>query len=512
MQETDFRNMDRKRLSLAEITASSGLMEERKAMGIVRALCSRLMDEREVKEADLAAFHPKTILLSSEGTISFSGDTVPESVREAYYPPEYVRGSTPRESVLIYGMGILLLFLVTGHERKTGMDAGIKNRALKNVINRCTALDTRRRFQSLMEVRAALNRELVFPRKRMVGLALTVGMCIMAVSSFYMYTSGRTIGQTEGRSVGYQNGYKDGYDTAVTDAPGIGVEDIVFPEEYGNLPGNLHSKEGAFAVVGDDYIYFTCNGRIYQMDPYTRETSVLTRHKTVASLNYWQGYLYYFTEDALVRMDVGSGQEETVNSRFRGQFCIYNSTIYLDDEVSTGYLYGIDTVSLETRQLNSRKTFDYLNVVDGQLFFADPEISDNLFRCDYDGGNMIRLLSKACRDIELYGDSVYCLTKEKDEPGGADTLVSMNSAGGEAYVMTAQPVSRFIAVKNGIFYISSLSGNLEWMTTDGRTRYTICTSAVSDFNLAGRWIFYRLAGDNTLYRMRINGSDRERVS
>ena len=114
MQETVFRNTDKKRLSLAETIASGGPMDERKAMDIARALCSRLMGESEVKEADLSAFHPNTILLSSEGTISFSGDAVPESAKEAYLPPEYVRGSTPRESVLIYSMGILLLFLTTG--------------------------------------------------------------------------------------------------------------------------------------------------------------------------------------------------------------------------------------------------------------------------------------------------------------------------------------------------------------------------------------------------------------
>ena len=50
------------------------------------------------------------------------------------------------------------------------------------------------------------------------------------------------------------------------------------------------------------------------------------------------------------------------------------------------------------------------------------------------------------------------------------------------------------------------------MTPDGKTRYTVSASAVSDFNLAERWIFYRAGGDNALYRMRLDGSDSVRLS
>ena len=75
--------------------------------------------------------------------------------------------SSVARNVIIYGIGMLLLYLTTGQEKKTAMDAGIKNPTLKSLINRCTALDSRRRFQSLTEVRAVLNRELVFPRRRM---------------------------------------------------------------------------------------------------------------------------------------------------------------------------------------------------------------------------------------------------------------------------------------------------------------------------------------------------------
>lgn len=229
--------------------------------------------------------------------------------------------------------------------------------------------------------------------------------------------------------------------------------------------------------------------------------------KYTAELNYWGGYLFYLTEEALVRMNLKNGQEEGVSDSLRGHFCIYNGTLFLDDEKGSGYLYGIDTDSLEIRQLNAETRLDCLNAEDGSLFYADPKNGSCLFSCDYDGGNLKRLLSRPCAGVTLCGGRIYCLTTGENSNGDTNILVSMDPEGSDLDVLTDQPVTRFIAGENGIFYISAPSGYLEWMTPDGKTRYTVCAEAVADFNLAGRWIFYRIAGDDALYRMRIDGSD-----
>ena len=71
MRKTDFRFTDKKRLSLADIVLAAGPMEERKALGIAKALCSRLIDETGLSESDLTAFNPNTILLSSKNLSLF---------------------------------------------------------------------------------------------------------------------------------------------------------------------------------------------------------------------------------------------------------------------------------------------------------------------------------------------------------------------------------------------------------------------------------------------------------
>lgn len=498
--------------SLAEIIAENGPMEERKAMGIAKVLCGRLIEEAAAEESALPAFHPQTILLSPDGKLSFSGESVSEQARETYLPPEYAKGYTSKESVLIYSIGILLLFLVTGRETKSAMNTGIRNKVLRETINRCTALDSRQRFRSLMEVRSALSRELIFPKKRLFFALVALALCLAAAVSVQMFLRGRSGGNSSGTGTGYKNGYRDGYEAGISDAPGIGIEDAELPEQYGNLSGNLNSEKGAFAAAGGGFVFYADSGRVYQMDPYNEHTVLLSEHETACSLNYWEGYLYYLTEDALVRLNLKNGTEETVSGSLRGRFCIYDGTLYVDDEESNGYLYGIDLKTLEAKQLNGRTDFPYLNLSDGSLFYADPDSGGYLFRCDYDGGNGSRLLGRPCRDISLCQEKLYCLTTEDQGSGSACLLAGMDFMGRDLEILTSQPVSRFVAGEDGIFYVSSETGFLEWMTPDGKTRYTVTTSAVSDFNLAERWIFYRTGGDNALYRMRTDGSDSVRLS
>jgi len=512
MRKTAIQFTEGKRMSLAQIIASGGPMKPRRAMEIARALCERLREETDKTDAGLPVLHPQAVLLSPQGTIAFSKTPVPDSAKEIYLPPEYIRGVTSRESVSIYGLGILLLFLVTGKTRKTQTDVGIRNRALKTVIDRCTSIDSRRRFQSLPEVYAHLNRELRFPRKRMLGILLALVLCIAAAVSAHLFIRGRTQGEAEGNETGYRNGYGNGYVSGLSDAPGIGIEDTKMPEMYGNFPGNLNAENGAFAVSGGEYLYYGNQGRICRMDPYSGEVSVLCEHETVSGLNYWDGSLFYLTENALVRMDPESGEEETVTENIGGRFCIYNGTLFLEDEKSTGYLYSIDAQTLEIRQLNGGTVHDALNVAETSLYYADPEKNGYLFRSDYDGGNAVRLLSKPCTDLDLCGGSVYCLTSDGEENGSIDILTHMNQEGGDAEAVTGRPVKRFVATESGIFYLDAVSGQLEWMTPDGDTKYTICAERIEEFNVAGRWIFFRKTGENALYRMRLDGSDIARLS
>lgn len=499
--------------TIAEWISSGAPLKEKKAMKTVRAVCRQLLKDSAGEGFTLPVLTPNNVRISGKGTVSFDANgNENRREQEAFLPPEYGKEPVTDENVWIYGLGMIYLYLLTGKTQKSELDIATANEATKEAVNRCTALDSRRRFQSLLEVLAFLNREVRFPRKRIRCAAVVLVFGLVALISFHEYREGRKTGEEKGQKEGYREGYREGYERGTGDAPGIGIEQTKVPEGYGNFAGNRYSEDGAYAAMGEDYLYYICDGRIFQMDPYTKETTQLVKHESISELHYWKGYLYYLTEQAVTRFGLESGKEEVISDSLRGRFLINSGKLYLDDEKSSGYLYSIDTDSLDIKQLNSKLKHPYLNVSDGRLVYVDPDRGSCLFGCDSDGANSYRLLSSACKDAVLCGDKLYCLTTDETTGSKAmQVLVRMNRDGGDAEVLTNQPISRFNATETGIFYISAKSGCLEWMTPDGKTKYTISTAQVSDFNLAGRWILYRISGSEALYRMRIDGSDSERI-
>ena len=101
MQKEAQNKKEDKRRSLAEIIDSSGPMDKRKAMEIIKTLCGLLMEETGVTEADMKVFNPQTVLISSDGKISFQKVSAAEASREAYLPPEGAKIMSLQEPVSI---------------------------------------------------------------------------------------------------------------------------------------------------------------------------------------------------------------------------------------------------------------------------------------------------------------------------------------------------------------------------------------------------------------------------
>ncbi|MBO4697560.1 MAG: DUF5050 domain-containing protein [Lachnospiraceae bacterium] len=514
MQSKDAQSAEQNNQTIAELISSGKPLSEKKSMRIIRSVLRQLIKDREKESAAAAVLTPQMVTLSPKGAVTIAYEKSRDTASlgrdaEAFLPPEYGKGTGSDEGTLIYGIGMMLLMLVTGKTQKSELDAVSKNGTLKEIVDRCTALDQRRRFQSLLECYGFVKSELRFPKKRLRRIAFLLILLLTVGISVYGYLQGHDKGSESGRKTGYQSGYREGYDQGVSDAPGIGIEATAWPSDTGNYPGNRNSKEGAFAVMEEDNLYYICDNRVFRMDPYTKETTQLVKHESISELNCWNGYLYYLTEDSIMRFRIETGEEEIVSDSVRGRYAIYSGMLYVDDEKGPGYLYGIDTETLEMKQLNANPVHDYLNVSGGRLLFTDPSRDDCLVSCEADGDKLYRLVSKPCREVNLCGEKIYCLTDNGDK--SLTVLIAMNSDGGDALTLTNEPVSRFIASDNGIFYISAATKSLEWMTLDGKTRYTVSTQEVTDFNLAGRWIFYRISGSDALYRMRIDGSDSERI-
>ena len=89
----------------------------------------------------------------------------------------------------------------------------------------------------------------------------------------------------------------------------------------------------------------------------------------------------------------------------------------------------------------------------------------------------------------------------------------MDLNGGNPEYLTSLPAHFPNVSDAGIFYISGSRKNLEWLSFDGRTRYTVVPTRTGAFNVAGQWIFYRNEEDgDRLWQVRVNGADGARVT
>ncbi|MBR3544654.1 MAG: hypothetical protein IKN76_01185, partial [Oscillospiraceae bacterium] len=69
MRETDLGSTEKQYMSLTENIAANGPMDERKAMDLARALCSRMLDESGITEALELIQYAKSFTMSLRAII-----------------------------------------------------------------------------------------------------------------------------------------------------------------------------------------------------------------------------------------------------------------------------------------------------------------------------------------------------------------------------------------------------------------------------------------------------------
>ena len=116
---------------------------------------------------------------------------------------------------------------------------------------------------------------------------------------------------------------------------------------------------------------------------------------------------------------------------------------------------------------------------------------------------------RTCEWISIYDGKLYCFAMGNN--GGY--LTRMNPDGGNIEQLVWDSADYINVTASGIFFVCGNDKRLEWLGFDGRTRSIIVSSRTGKFNMAGDWIFYvNRDDDEALWRVRIDGSDNQRVS
>lgn len=480
--------------SVFEIVHREGSMRSRELLRIAE----RLLRERKDTECSTKCLHPKNVLLDRDGTVRIGDREISPAERERYTAPE--RGNAP--SALVYEAGMLLAFMATGEEFRG--EWRIKDGRLKKLLLRSVAFDPKMRFQSLSELLHAVRRT---QRSRIALIPRVLVFVLFAVLLFFLRREGKRIGNERGEREGETSGYAAGYEQGFADAPGIGMKTAEAEPGAGNLSGNLSTEDGAMVAQSEKELFFVQEGNLFRMDPYTGEIRALLSGEGIYGLNWWDGFLYYGTERGICRIDPDEPREELFAEFSGALLTIADGEFYLYDRKKTKYLYRIDPVSKALTPLNGAAEYRCLNVVGKKLYYMDPAKGNRIYRSELDGSEVQLIHGSPCRSFCVRDGRIFVAAES------SQGLFQMDPDGGGWEAMSRGFSDLPNACAGGIFYLSGERKTLEWLSSDGKRSFTVISTKTGDYQVAGRWIFYRNEEDGgNLWRVGFGGRHPERLT
>ena len=135
---------------------------------------------------------------------------LPLSAATVYIPPELDQIDRNEPKANVYALGMLMIFMATGKEKKTDAEAVVGDRALLSLIERCTAFDPNDRFRDTSKLLSAV-RNAGRSRKKLLSASLIlVFACFLLGLLFIVWRAGRARGKTAGEALGFGPGYAGG--------------------------------------------------------------------------------------------------------------------------------------------------------------------------------------------------------------------------------------------------------------------------------------------------------------
>lgn len=133
--------------SVFEIVSEDGVMNRREIIYIIKQICQ--MSELE-KMGEF--IHPRNIILNVNGVVSISQVDLPFSYRETYISPERDRFDHMDSCAIVYALGITMLYMATGSEKKTDIERVKDDGFLQTLIQKCIEFDLNMRFWDEKEI------------------------------------------------------------------------------------------------------------------------------------------------------------------------------------------------------------------------------------------------------------------------------------------------------------------------------------------------------------------------
>ena len=487
--------------SISELVNEDGVLRSELVLTLMERICGLV---EEGGQAGRIILHPDCVIVNEYGDVGLEEQELAASAREVYLPPELDRtdAMTPRGKV--YGLGKLMLYMVTGQNKKAEAEIALDNNTLLPLIERCTAFDPEKRYENVRQLHEIIKREKRSGRKLLRAVLAGLFVVLLAGGLYMSWQTGMTRGLETGNNDRYGVGYEKGFDQGFSNAPGIGMTVAPMSEHRGNLSGNYAAETGPKVACSEKEVFFLLDGDLYTMDARTGQTGFLRSAPGAYDLQYYDGAIYLCTPEHILRIDPETAKEEKLCDSNSGRLYIFDDTFFLYDSAGTNYLYRINPDRKSLTQLSGAAKYRCLNIAEGSVYYIDPERGSGICCSNTDGGNSTLISSGVYESFCIWDGRLYAET--------AAGLIRMDLNGGNPELLTTLPASSPNACDGGVFYISGRGRRLEWLSSDGGIRYTVIPTRTASFQVAGQWVFYENEDDGgRLWRARISGADQERA-
>lgn len=407
----------------------------------------------------------------------------------------------------IYSLGVVMLFLATGRVVRSDLEAQIINNRLRNLIEQCIAFNPKERIQTVEEIRSYLlqdaGRWKVKQRKQIFKAAamFVIFACFSVISYGMGFVTEKKRSQREGYERGYEIGYTDGYDAT----PVFLTREENTDLKLGNSFGNLAAEKGAFAVRGEDDIFYIGEKGIVRMSENGAETELVIRNSHVRGLSYYNGWLYYSSERKIIQTNIYTKETNVLSDNIEGELYVVGDSFYIH---AADGIYDLNVSKGKLMKLGGFSGCESLNIEGDSLFFIDKN-ERGLYRYDKEKKNVTKLIEEKCESICLFEKELFVSSYKGDK----GKLVKFDIEQGKTKTVLERNIDVLNVTRHGIYFIDRSNGVITRCSFDGRIREKVSKNRATDFNVVGNWVFYHNEDDNgQLWCVRMDGANDHAVS
>ena len=345
-----------------------------------------------------------------------------------YAPPEQYGFDQSSPLSDIYALGVVMLYMVTGHATKPALGSEVVSNTLRGLIQRCIAFDPRDRIQNVEEIERIIRRSTAKKSRGFLKAAAAAAAAILVVLGSYV--AGDYLGEKAGNAAGNRTGYDEGYVDGYRDVPIYSLGEKTDHPEDGNAPVNILCPEGAYALAYDNAVYFIQNGDIYRMTADGTDIVPIVEGESAAGLCAFNGWLYYSSGENIVQRNVYTDESNVTYSGLKGYLAVLDSKYYIVTGEDVFYFdlsdwtltsagpsfvedYAVkDTPDEVTERVKGLSPVQCAYESRG-IVLLDGEDS-LIWLCDPEGTIRTRVTRNRAEDFNLAGDWVFYHNRDDD--------------------------------------------------------------------------------------------------